>query len=555
MSISDVFQLILFIGLLIALAPPLGSIIATVFMSQPRASERRILGLIGVDPQKEMTWAGYAAALLLFNMIGFIVTLAIQLLQNHLPLNPQQLPGLSWDLAMNTAVSFVTNTNWQAYAGEATMSPLTQALALTTQNFLSAATGLAVAVALARGIARKQTKTIGNFWIDVTRATFILLPLSVALALSLSQQGVPQTIQGQEQTKTVEGVPQTIPVGPVASQVAIKQIGTNGGGYYNANSAHPFENPTPLTNFLEMFAILLVPAALVFAFGRITGARSHAKVIFGVMLVLFLLILAGAVASESMANPVAGAGSWLEGKETRFGLFGSVLFAITTTAASCGAINALHSSLSPLAGGLAMFNMHLGEVVFGGVGAGLYGMMLFVLLTVFLAGLMVGRSPEYLGKKIEAREMTMVVIAILAPSAMILLGTGLSVILPAGLKGLSNTGPHGFSEIFYAFTSAAANNGSAFAGLSANTPYYNVFLAVAMLVGRFAIILPILRIAGLFAEKKTAPLSAGTFEVDTILFGVLLAGVIVIVGGLTFIPGLALGPIVEHFLMIGGKAL
>jgi K+-transporting ATPase ATPase A chain len=567
MKTPDLVQFLVFFGALILLAPPLGRWMAAVFeghqhlLSRPlRGIERGIYSLAGVNPKEEMGWKAYAFSLLAFNLVGFIFLFALQMLQGFLPLNPAGLGGVSWHSAVNTAMSFVTNTNWQGYAGETTMSYLTQCVGLAVQNFVSAATGIAVAIALARGIARRSSRTIGNFWCDLVRATvYVLLPLSLLLSFLLVAQGVVQTLSPYVNVVTIEGAKQTLPLGPVASQVAIKQLGTNGGGFFNANSAHPFENPTPLTNFLEMFAIFLIPAGLVFTFGQMTKAPRHAWVIFSVMTLLFTALFAAALASEWTANPSLGltgslAGS-LEGKETRFGVFGSVFFAMVTTSASCGAINALHSSLSPLAGGLAMFNMHLGEVIFGGVGAGLYGMLLYILLTVFLAGLMVGRSPEYLGKKIEGREMMMVILAILAPSAMILLGTGISVVVVPGLAGLSSQGPHGFSEVFYAFTSAASNNGSAFAGLSANSIYYNLMLALAMLVGRFAIIFPMLAVAGSFAGKKHSPPSPGTFEVDTPLFGLLLVGVLIIVGGLTFFPGLALGPMVEHFLMLSGKAM
>ena len=561
-AMSDFLQFFVFFALLILFAPRIGRSLAHVFEGRPHFLsrplgwvERIVYQLASLNPNEEMSSRQYATALFFFNLVGLAFVFTLQTIQGYLPLNPAGLQGVRWDSSLNTAISFVTNTNWQGYAGESTMSSLTQALGLAVQNFLSAATGIAVAIALARGFARRSAATIGNFWVDATRATvYVLLPLSLVLACVLVSQGVIQTVRPNAVVQTLEGESQTVALGPVASQVAIKQLGTNGGGFFNANSAHPFENPTPLTNFLEVFAIFLIPAALVFTFGAMTNAPRHAWVIFGVMTFLFTLFLSAALVSEWMPNPVLGVAGNLEGKETRFGIFGSVFFAMVTTAASCGAVNALHSSLSPLGGGLALFNMHLGEVIFGGVGAGLYGILLSILLTVFLAGLMVGRSPEYLGKKVEGREMTMVILAILAPSAVILLGTGISVVVAPGLAGLSSAGPHGFSEVFYAFTSAASNNGSAFAGLSANTPYYNLMLGAAMLIGRFAIIFPILSIAGGFAAKKYSPPSVGTFEVDTLLFGLLLIGVLLIVGGLTFFPGLALGPIIEHFLMLNGKA-
>ncbi|PWB68889.1 potassium-transporting ATPase subunit KdpA, partial [candidate division GN15 bacterium] len=479
----------------------------------------------------------------------------ILMFQRYLPGNPQHVSAPSWHLAFNTAVSFVTNTNWQSYAGETTVSYFAQMAALTVQNFLSAATGIAVVLALIRGITRRTTRTIGNFWVDLTRSVvYVLLPLSVILALVLVSQGVVQTLAPARTVTTVEGEKQTIPLGPAASQVAIKQLGTNGGGFFGANSAHPLENPTPLTNFVEMLAILLIPAALAITYGRMVGSRKQGWVIFGVMLVLLVGGLGAALCSETTHNSVLGLSANMEGKETRFGVANSVLWMVATTAASNGSVNAMHDSMTPLAGGIALFNIMLGEIVFGGVGSGLYGMLLFVLLTVFLAGLMVGRTPEYLGKKIEAFEMQMVILAILAPSAVILLGAGISCVLPVALQGLANGGPHGLSAILYAYSSAAGNNGSAFAGLNANTPYYNVTLALAMLIGRFAVIVPILAIAGNLAGKKYSPVSAGTFETDNMTFAVLLIAVILIVGALTFVPAFTLGPVVEQFLMAAGRA-
>lgn len=561
MTTYDFIQLALFLVLLIVTTPLLGGFIARVVQGQKHVLEKPLGWLErmayragGIDSNEEMNWKSYAGALLIFNILGILVLIAVQMLQASLPLNPQNLPNVSWHSALNTAVSFVTNTNWQGYAGETTMSYFTQMASLAVQNFLSAATGLAVAVAIARGISHRSSNSIGNFWRDLVRGTvYLLVPLSIVFAVVLVGQGVVQTFAPFVTSTTLEGTKQIIPLGPAASQVAIKMLGTNGGGFFNANASFPFENPTGLSNFLQMFAIFVIPAALTFTFGTIVKNAKHGWIIFGTMMTLFLVMTALALVSESSTNPVLAQHAIMEGKEVRFGTFSSVFFAMVTTAASCGAINALHSSLSPLTGGLALLNMQLGEVIFGGVGAGLYGMFLFVLMTVFLAGLMVGRSPEYLGKKIEAREMMMVILAILAPSAMILLGTAVSVVLPVGLSSLANAGPHGFSEILYAFTSAAANNGSAFAGLNANTPYYNVMLALAMFVGRFAIIVPLLAVAGSLAAKKFSPPSPGTFEVDTPLFGVLLIGVILIVGGLTFFPALALGPIVEHFLMLRGQ--
>lgn len=560
MRIIDYVQFIVFIVVLIAITPPLGRFMAKVFQGEKTWLhkplswlERLAYKVSGINPTEEMSWKGYAAGFMVFHIVGIIVLMVLQMTQAWLPMNPQNLPNVSWHSALNTSVSFITNTNWQGYSGEVTMSYFTQMIALTVQNFLSAACGIAVAIALTRGIARRSSSTIGNFWVDTTRATvYILLPICTVFALVLVGQGVVQTFASYVDVITLEGAKQTIPLGPAASQVAIKMLGTNGGGFFNANAAHPFENPNAFSNFLQMIAIFSIGAALTYTYGIMTNARKHGWVIFAVMLSMFVGLTAISLASEFTANPVFGQAGLMEGKEARFGVFNSVLFSTVTTSASCGAVNAMHSSLSPLSGGIAMVNMMLGEIIFGGVGAGLYGMLLFVILTVFIAGLMVGRTPEYLGKKIEAREMTFVILAILAPCAAILIGTAISAVSPVALSSLANKGPHGFSEMLYAFTSAAANNGSAFAGLSANTVYYNLMLSVAMFVGRFAIIIPILAVAGSLAQKKYSPPSSGTFETDTGLFAVLLIGVILIVGALTFLPGLSLGPIVEHLMMIKG---
>lgn len=561
MNMFDVLQFVLFIGALTLLTPPLGKFIARVFQGESTWLhkplgwlERLTYRAGGIDDKKDMGWREYAFALMAFNILGIVVIFLLQVIQGSLPLNPQNLPGVSWHSALNTAISFVTNTNWQGYAGETTMSYLVQMIGLAIQNFVSAAVGIAVAVALTRGIARKSAQGIGNFWVDLTRSTiYILLPISFAFALVLVSQGVVQNFSPYLEALTLEGAKQILPFGPAASQIAIKMLGTNGGGFFNANAAHPFENPTALSNFLQMLAIFSIPAALTYTFGVMTNARKHGWLIFGVMLALFVGLTASSLYSEYSHNPIVGQSAVMEGKEARFGVFNSVLFSTITTSASCGAVNAMHSSLSPISGGIALFNMMLGEIIFGGVGAGLYGMLLFILLTVFLAGLMVGRTPEYLGKKIEGREMMMVILAILAPCATILIGAAFSSVLSAGLSSLANKGPHGFSEILYAFTSAAANNGSAFAGLNANTPYYNIMLGVAMLIGRFLIIVPLLAVAGSLANKKISPASSGTFEVDTPLFAVLLIGVILIVGALTFLPALSLGPIIEHVLMLNGR--
>jgi len=477
----------------------------------------------------------------------------LQLTQAFLPLNPAHLTNVSWHSAFNTAASFMTNTNWQGYAGETTLSYFVQMLGLTVQNFVSAATGIAVLLALAKGLSRKTTDKLGNFWVDLTRSTlYILLPLSIIFAIFLVGQGVVQNFDTYQTAHTLQGAQQVIPMGPVASQEAIKQLGTNGGGFFNANSAHPFENPTPLSNLLEMLAILLIPAGLTFTYGKMVGSKRQGWTIFIVMLILLLSGLAISLYGEYSANPILGHSALMEGKETRFGITNSVIWSTSTSAASNGSVNAMHDSLSPLAGMVAMINLMLGEVIFGGVGAGIYGMVVYIILTVFIAGLMVGRSPEYLGKKVEGFEVTMAIIANVITSFVILLFTAWAAVSALGLAGLNNAGPHGFSEILYAFSSAAGNNGSAFAGLSANTVFYNLLIGFAMLIGRFGVIIPIMAIAGSMAKKKITPVSAGTFQTNNWLFIVLLIGVILIVGGLTYFPALSFGPIVEHLLMNNG---
>ncbi len=561
MHINDYIQFFIFIILLIAITPPLGRYMAKVFTGEKTFLHKPLswlenftYKLSGINANEDMSWKSYATALMVFHLIAIVVLMILQMTQVWLPLNPQNLPNVVWHSALNTAVSFVTNTNWQGYSGEITMSYFTQMAGLTVQNFLSAACGIAVAVALTRGIARKNSKSIGNFWVDTTRTTvYILLPICVFYTLFLVGQGVVQNFQPYIEGLTLEGLKQIIPMGPAASQVAIKMLGTNGGGFFNGNAAHPFENPTALSNFIQMLSIFSIGAALTYMYGTMTGARKHGWVIFVTMLTLFITFTGLSLVSEYTMNPIFNQAGIMEGKEARFGIFNSVFFSSITTSASCGAVNAMHSSLSALSGGVAMVNMMLGEIIFGGVGAGFYGMMLFILMTVFIAGLMVGRTPEYLGKKIEAREMTMVILAILVPCAAILIGSGMAAINPIALSSLASRGPHGFSEILYAFTSSAANNGSAFAGLSANTIFYNMTLAIAMFVGRFAIIIPVLAIAGSLAQKKYSPPSSGTFETDTTLFALLLIGVILIVGALTFLPALSLGPIVEHLMMIKGQ--
>ena len=559
MNQRDFVQVALFLGALFVVTPFLGRWMAGVFAGEKtlpflRQLEKLIYRLAGIDARREMGWKRYLGVLLAFNALGVLSVLALEMTQAWLPLNPQKLPNLPFPLAFSTAISFVTNTNWQAYAGESTMSYGTQMLALCVQNFLSAATGLAVAIALIRGLTRRSRETLGNFWADLTRGTlYVLLPLSFLFALVLAGQGVVQSLAPYADIATVEGARQTIPLGPAASQIAIKQIGTNGGGFFGQNSAHPFENPTPLTNFLEIFVIFAIPAGLTYTFGCMAGNRRQGWAIFGAMLVLFIAGFAVAWPSELAHNPATGLTASMEGKETRFGVMNSVLFATVTTDASCGAVNAMHDSLAPLTGMVTLVNMMLGEVVFGGVGAGLYGMLIFAILTVFIAGLMVGRTPEYLGKKIEAREITWAVVAVLVPSVAILAGTAIGCMTAAGVSSIANLGPHGFSEILYTFTSVTANNGSAFAGLNANTDFYNDLTALAMLIGRFAVIVPVLAIAGSLGAKKSAPPSAGTFPTDGVTFAVLLMAVVLIVGALTFFPALSLGPVVEHLLAQAGR--
>ncbi|WP_296263858.1 potassium-transporting ATPase subunit KdpA [Pseudomonas sp. UBA6562] len=514
--------------------------------------ERGCYRLAGVDTGLEHTWRQYTLALLAFNLAGLALLFGVLSLQRYLPLNPQQLPGQSWSLALNTAVSFVTNTNWQAYSGETSLSPFSQLFGLTVQNFLSAATGLSVLVALCRGIARRSANSLGNFWVDLTRATLYgLLPLSLLLALLLVWQGVPQTFLDQVQAVTLQGNGQALPLGPVASQVAIKQLGTNGGGFFGVNSAHPFENPSAWSNLFELVGIVLIPVALVFTFGHYVKDLRQSRAILGCMLALFVLGGATALWAEhqpnpALASPLVEQSAPLEGKEARFGTTASVLWAVTTTAASNGSVNAMHDSLNPLTGLVTLANMMVGEVIFGGVGAGLYGMLLFVLIAVFLAGLMIGRTPQYLGKPLQAREVKLLVATLLVmPCGALVLGA-LASSLPGAQGALSNPGPHGFSQLLYAFTSGAANNGSAFAGWTANTPAHNLLLALAMLVGRFGYILPVLALAGSLAAKRGSAAGVDSFPTHGLLFTSLLLMTVLLVGGLTFLPTLALGPIAEH---------
>jgi K+-transporting ATPase ATPase A chain len=562
MQTTDLVLFAVFVGLLVAVSPGLGGWMASVMDGAPgrafgflKPVESLLYRLGGVNPGEKMNWRRYTAALVAFNFAGLALLFGLQVLQHRLPLNPQALPAVSWHLALNTAISFVTNTNWQAYSGESTLSYLVQMLGLTVQNFVSAATGMAVAFALAHGLARRAGSNLGNFWVDLVRSTlYVLLPLSLLWALLLAGQGVVQTFQPYVEAHTLEGAVQQIPLGPAASQIAIKQLGTNGGGFFGVNSAHPFENPTPLANFLETWALLLLPAALPFAFGRIVGSRRHAWCLFGAMLLLFVAGLAVAYAGELQLAARSALAAW-EGKELRHGMAASVLWSTATTAASNGSVNAMHGSLSPLAGMVALLNIMLGEVIFGGVGAGLYGMIAFVVLTVFIAGLMVGRTPEYLGKKLNGGDIIWASVAVLAPCVVILTGSWLSLAWPGVLDSRANAGPHGFSEILYAWSSAAGNNGSAFAGLNANTVFFNVGLGLAMLIGRFAVIVPMLALAGRLAARNITPASTGTFPTDGATFVALLVSVILIVGGLTFLPALFLGPVADHLLWLGGRVM
>ncbi|MCE9618336.1 MAG: potassium-transporting ATPase subunit KdpA [Planctomycetes bacterium] len=598
MTLNGTLQLLLYIVALLALAKPLGWFMARVYEGKPCGLgwllgpiERLVYRLGGVRAVDEMSWRHYTVAVLVFNAIGFLFVYALQRLQGMLPLNPQGFSAVTADSSFNTAVSFATNTNWQGYGGETTMSYLTQMLALGVQNFVSAATGMAVLVALIRGLARRSSRTIGNFWVDLTRSTlYILLPLSIVLAVVLVSQGVVQTFKpyqsvtlthalsydnpvkdadgnavngsdGKPQTTSVAVADQTLPLGPAASQIAIKQLGTNGGGFFNVNSAHPFENPTPLSNFLEVLAILVISGALCWTFGEMVGDRRQGWAVLAAMTVIFVALLLPCVIAEQSGNPkltalgvdqassVLQPGGNMEGKEARFGIANSALWATATTAASNGSVNAMHDSFTPLGGLVPMWLMQLGEVVFGGVGSGLYGMLMFVIVAVFVAGLMVGRTPEYLGKKIEPFEMKMAAIAVLVPCALVLIGTAVAVLLPQGTGGTGNPGMHGFSEILYAFSSASNNNGSAFGGLSANTPFYNLALGLCMFFARYWIIVPVLAVAGSLAAKKSVPVTAGTLPTHTPVFVVMLIAVVIIVGALTFVPALALGPIVEHLAM------
>ena len=602
MTSNSFLQITFYVVTLLALAKPLGWYMARVYEDEPAGLnrllapvERLIYRLSGVNPKQEMRWTDYAIALLIFNLLGALAVFALQRLQANLPLNPQNLPAVSPDSAFNTAASFATNTNWQGYSGEVTMSYLTQMLGLTVQNFVSAAAGMATLVALIRGFSRRKADIIGNFWVDLTRSTlYILMPLSLILALILVGQGVVQTFSPYQSVPLVEtvtyeqpklgadgqalkdagGAPvmeiievkeQVIAVGPTASQVAIKQLGTNGGGFFNVNSVHPLENPTPLSNFLEMLSILLIPGALCYTFGMMVGDTRQGWALLASMTLILVALIFVAVPAEQSGNPalaslgidqsasVSQSGGNMEGKDTRFGITNSALWAVVTTAASNGSVNAMHDSFTPIGGMVPMWLMQLGEVIFGGVGSGLYGMIMFAIVAVFVSGLMIGRTPEYLGKKIEAYEMKMAAITILIPPLVVLGGTALAVILEVGKTSVFNPGAHGFSEVLYAFSSAGNNNGSAFGGLSANTPFYNFILGMAMLISRYWLAVPVLAIAGSLAAKKIVPVGLGTLPTHTPLFVVLLIGTVIMVGALTFIPALALGPVVEHLQLISTR--
>ena len=572
MTLNGWLQIALYSALVILVAKPFGGYMTRVFSGERtllspvlRPLEIGLYRASGVDEREEQHWITYAVAMLAFTLAGFVVLYGLQRLQAVLPFNPQKLDAVSPDLAFNTSISFITNTNWQSYTPETTMSYLVQMAGLTVHNFLSAATGIALAIALIRGFSRRSMRTIGNFWVDMTRCTlYILLPVSIVVGLVMVWQGVPQNLSAYTEATTLEGAKQLIAQGPVASQEVIKMFGTNGGGFFNANSAHPFENPTPLTNLIQMVLIFSIGAGLTNVFGRMVGDQRQGWAIFGVMFLLYFAGAAIAYSAEAPGNPqfaalhvdsapsALQAGGNMEGKEVRFGIANSALFTTVTTDASCGAVNNMHDSLMPLAGAVPMVNIMLGEIIFGGVGSGLYGMLLFAIVAVFIAGLMVGRTPEYIGKKIEAKEVKMSMLAILILPLSILGFTALAVVLKPGLDALANAGPHGFSEALYAYTSATGNNGSAFAGLSANTPFWNDTLGLAMIIGRFLMIVPMLAVAGSLAAKKIVPASAGTFPTNGGLFVGLLTGVILIVGGLTYFPAIALGPLVEHFSLAAG---
>lgn len=556
----DFIQFSVFLALLISLSVLLGNFfykvlsgeknILSPILSKP---EKFIYSLLRTESNLEMSWKEYASALLISNAIGIVILVLMQMTQLYLPLNPQQLPNVEFFLALNTAISFVTNTNWQSYSGEVTLSNFVQMLGLAVQNFVSPAVGIAVLLAVIRGIVRRKGNSIGNYWVDLTRSIlYVLLPLSTIVAILLVSQGVVQSFSSNVTAVTLQGESQTIPLGPAASQIAIKQLGTNGGGFFGVNSALPFENPTPISNFIQVLSILLIPGALVFTFGRMLGSKRHAWALFGVMLFVFIGGVVISYWSEVSSSSTFAVNQLMEGKETRIGIFNSLLWSTATTVASNGSVNAMHSSLSPITGMIALLNMQLGEIIFGGVGSGLYGMFLFILITVFIAGLMVGRTPEYFGKKVESYEIKWAIVGVLLPSVVMLIFTAIGATTQTGLSSLLNKGAHGLSEILYAFSSAAGNNGSAFAGLNTSTDFYNILMGAAMLIGRYGVIIPVLAISGNLVKKNISPVTAGTFATDNLLFAFLLFSIIIIIGALNFFPVLSLGPILEHFLLQNG---
>lgn len=556
----DTIQFVLFLVVLTSGSVFLGSLFYKALVGERNLlspiilkPEKFIYKIFKIDEKYEMDWKEYLKGISSFSLISFLFVFTIQLLQRYLPLNPQNISNVEFFLAFNTAVSFMTNTNWQAFSGESTLSYFVQMIGLTVQNFVSAAIGLSVLLALIRGITKRQGKTIGNLWVDLTRSVlYVLMPLSIILAILLISQGVVQTFDSYTTVQTIEGSNQIIPLGPAASQIAIKQLGTNGGGFFGVNSAFPYENPTPFSNFLQVLSILLIPGALVFTYGKMLSNKKHAWLIFGVMMFVFCSGIIVSYWSEVSNSSTFHSSELMEGKEMRFGVFNSVLWSVATTVASNGSVNAMHSSMSSISGMVELINMQLGEIIFGGVGSGLYGMILFILLTVFISGLMVGRTPEYFGKKIEAYEIKWAIIGILIPSVVILFFTAIGVTTNVGLSSTLNKGPHGLSEILYAFTSGANNNGSAFAGLNANTNFYNILIGFAMLLGRFGVIIPVLAIAGNLVKKNITPETSGTLSTNNFLFGFLLLSIIIIVGALTFFPALSIGPIIEHLLIKSG---
>ena len=557
---TDLIQFVFFLVILTSLSIVCGNYFAKVFQGEinflsPLLSrfEKMLFRLLKISPDQQMDWKEYTKNLLIFSVLGILILVIIQVTQQYLPLNPQKIKNVDFLLALNTAISFVTNTNWQSYSGETTLSYFVQMFGLAVQNFISAAVGISVLVVLIRAIVTRKGTLLGNFWTDLTKSVlYVLLPLSIIVALILVSQGVVQTFSTYVTAKTLEGAEQIIPLGPAASQIAIKQLGTNGGGFFGVNSSFPFENPTSFSNFIQVLSILLIPASLVFTYGKMLGNKKHAWIIFSVMMFVFIAGVVISYISEISSNPIYHSAQLMEGKETRFGIFNSVLWSVATTAASNGSVNSMHSSLSPVAGMIAMLNIQLGEIIFGGVGSGLYGMFLFILLTVFTAGLMVGRTPEYFGKKIESYEIKWAIVGILLPSVIILAFTSIGVTTSSGLQSILNKGPHGFSEILYAFTSAGGNNGSAFAGLNTNTDFYNILMGIAMFLGRFGLIVPVLAISGSLVKKNIAPTTAGTLSTDNFLFGFLLFSIILIVGALTFFPVLSISPLLEQLLLNSG---